>query len=72
MAELDRLAALDTDVVFYDHASIPQKDPRHRGAGRNTSTIALQNMNLLYTLEGTRVLVIPAGAQDSSEPHSVL
>ena len=66
VAELDRLAALDTDVVFYDYASIPQV-PRTEEQTQQFK-IALQNMNLLYTLEGTRVLVIPQVPKTAPNP----
>ena len=66
VAELDRVGALDTDVAFYDHTSIPQV-PRTEEETQHF-TIALQNMNLLYTLEGTRVLVIPEVSNSASNP----
>ena len=51
VSELDRLRAPDSDVVFYDYASIPQKD---RTPAKERLFLALRGMNLLFTLEGTR------------------
>ena len=66
VAELDRLAAPDSDVIFYDRASIPEslgteEETRH-------FEVASQNMNLLYTLEGSRVLVIPQVSETAPNP----
>ena len=66
VSELDRLGAPDSDVVFYDYASIPQKD--RTPAEELLFLTALRGMNLLYTLEGTRVLVIPQVPEISPNP----
>ena len=57
LAKLDRLAAPDSDVFFHDYASIP-RSPRTDQETRHFEA-ALENMKVLYTLEGSRVLVIP-------------
>ena len=64
--ELDRLGAPASDVVFYDYASIPQQD--RTPAEELLFLTALRGMNLLYTLEGTRVLVIPQVPEISPNP----
>ena len=66
VSELDRLGTPDSDVVFYDYAYIPQKD--RTPAEQRLFLIALRGMNLLYTLEGTRVLVIPQVPEISPNP----
>lgn len=66
VSELDRLEAPDSDLVFYDHASIPQH-PRTEDETRRFK-IALKGMNLLYTFETTRVLVIPNVSSKAPNP----
>jgi len=66
VSELDRLGAPDSHVVFYDYASIPQH-PRTEDETR-LFKIALKGMNLLYTVEGTRVLVIPQVSEQAPNP----
>jgi len=66
VAELDRLTAPDSDVVFYDRASIPQSPGTEQE--KRHFKVALQNMNLLYTLEGSRVLVIPQVSERAPNP----
>eukprot|EP00450_Noctiluca_scintillans_P019823 CAMPEP_0194529166 /NCGR_PEP_ID=MMETSP0253-20130528/65777_1 /TAXON_ID=2966 /ORGANISM="Noctiluca scintillans" /LENGTH=368 /DNA_ID=CAMNT_0039374283 /DNA_START=136 /DNA_END=1243 /DNA_ORIENTATION=+ len=66
VSELNRLGAPDSDVVFYDYASIPQP-PRTEDETR-LFKIALKGMNLLYTLQGTRVLVIPQVSEKAPNP----
>ena len=51
VSELDRLEAPDSDVVFYDHASFPQ--PPKTEDEKRRFDIALNCMNLMYTLEGS-------------------
>jgi len=66
VSELNRLRAPDSDVVFYDYASIPQP-PRTEDETR-LFKIALKGMNLLYTRKGTRVLVIPQVSEKAPNP----
>merc|ERR1719383_1324098 len=66
VSELDRLETPDSDVVFYDYASIPQND--RTPAEQRLFLIALRGINLLYTLEGTRVLVLPQVPEISPNP----
>jgi len=66
VSELNRLGVPDSDLVFYDHASIPQ-NPRTPDETRRFK-VALRGMNLLYTFQLAKVLIIPEVSEHAPNP----
>lgn len=66
VSELNRLGVPDSDLVFCDHASIPQI-PRTQDETRRVRD-ALGRLHLLHTFRLARVLIIPEVSEHAPNP----